>query len=486
MQRHVPQDSRILVEPSHGIPPTGSYLTEPDFYGDYVMWGVRHANSTTTTGSTARYLRVPVSTPERTPTEKREYIQSRLDLVDYIVMDDFYLQLYQHLPDEEHAVVKRLLRQLFSGELGFDLMQDLQGLSVALRRDDQRRRRGAVVPDERPSARLHLQAPSAALTVRMQTRTLRKTAFLVAFNLVVSIALLEGLFLLLLHTPRLTAASPAPVRRLIQQVYRHFNRSLIQFDPDCARYDPEVTYTLKPGSCSFGNIEFTNGYRINHLGLRDSDAALDAPEIIVLGDSHAMGWGVEQDQAFPKVVEQRTGLKTLNAAVSSYATVREMRMLGRLDTSRLRYLVVQHADNDLPENRAFKENGNELPITAEDKYQEIVRYYAAQQRYIPGKYLYRLVMKVLRLEPPEPDQLKMEPIAPADEARLFLNALEHAGGASEASLAHVQVIVLEIGQEFAHPKAFVAAVAEESRRDGHPPFVQLLLTFDTTSVLKPG
>jgi lysophospholipase L1-like esterase len=206
--------------------------------------------------------------------------------------------------------------------------------------------------------------------------------------------------------------------------------------------------------------------------------------VIVLGDSHAMGWGVEQDQAFPKVLEQRTGQKTLNAAVSSFATVREMRMLDRLDTSRLRYLVVQHADNDLPENRAFKQHGNHLPITSEEKYQEIVRYYAAQQRYVPGKYLYRLTMKILRLEPPEPDQLTMEPIAPADEADLFLNALEHAG-ASTSGLAHVQVIVLEIGQEFAHPKAFVAALAEVSRHDGHPPFVQLLLTLDTTSILKP-
>ena len=55
--------------------------------------------------------------------QKREYIQSRLDLVDYIVMDDFYVQLYQHLPEAEHAVVKRYYEQLFSGELGFDLIK---------------------------------------------------------------------------------------------------------------------------------------------------------------------------------------------------------------------------------------------------------------------------------------------------------------------------------------------------------------------------
>ncbi len=316
---------------------------------------------------------------------------------------------------------------------------------------------------------------------------------IVAVNLVVSIALLEGMFLFLLHAPALTAVAPAPVRRLAQQVYRHFNRMLIQFDPNCARYDQHVTYTLKPGSCTFSNIEFSNAYRINRLGLRDEESALASPEVIVLGDSHAMGWGVDQDATFARVLERQTGLKTLNAAVASYATVREMLMLGRLDTSRLRFLVIQHADNDLPENMSFRDHGNQLPITAEDKYQEIVRYYAAQQSYYPGKYVYRLFMKVFRLEAAEPDQLQMASITPADEARLFLNALEHANHPSVEALNNldnlnnlnrVQVIALEIGQEMAHPRSFIAALAEESRRDGHPPFVQLLMTLDTTSILK--
>lgn len=318
----------------------------------------------------------------------------------------------------------------------------------------------------------------------------------VAINLVVSIALLEGLFLFLLHAPGLTGAAPAPVRRLAQQVYRHFNRMLIQFDPNCARYDPEVTYTLKPGRCTFSNIEFSNAYRINRLGLRDEESSLDAPDVIVLGDSHAMGWGVDQDATFARVLERQSGLKTLNAAVASYATVREMLMLGRLDTSRLRFLIIQHADNDPPENMSFRDHRNRLPITAEDKYQDIVRYYAAQQSYYPGKYVYRLFMKVLRLEAAEPDQLQMASIAPADEARLFLNALEHANHPSAQALNslnnldrvnrvnRVQVIALEIGQEMAHPRSFIAALAEESRRDGHPPFVQLLMTLDTTSILK--
>src|SRR5206468_6609664 len=223
--------------------------------------------------------------------------------------------------------------------------------------------------------------------VDSRTSSLRRPAsrslLFIAYNLFVASAVVEAIFLVMLHAPRLTARTPRPVRRLVQQVYRHFNRSLIQFDPRCARYDPGITYTLKPGICTFGNIEFTNTYRINHVGVRDEEAPLDAPDVIVLGDSHAMGWGVEQDQAVPQLLARKTRLKVLNAAISSYGTVREMMLIDRLDTSHLRTLVVQYTDNDLLENRAFRQNNGRLPIMSQPAYQNIVRHYASLQSYYP-------------------------------------------------------------------------------------------------------
>jgi hypothetical protein len=52
-----------------------------------------------------------------------DYIQSRLDLVDYILIDDFYIQLYSHLPADPHRVVKQYYDDLLAGRLGFDLME---------------------------------------------------------------------------------------------------------------------------------------------------------------------------------------------------------------------------------------------------------------------------------------------------------------------------------------------------------------------------
>jgi hypothetical protein len=307
-----------------------------------------------------------------------------------------------------------------------------------------------------------------------------KSFVFIVFTLIAAAVLLEGVFLLMLHVPSITAMSPWPARQLVQQIYRHFNRALIQFDPACAVYDKEVTYTLKPGTCTFGNLEFNNIYHINKLGLRDADTSLEAPEIVVLGDSHAMGWGVEQDETVAAVLKQKSGLKVLNAAISSYGTAREMTVLNRVDTSRLRVLIVQYADNDLPENRTYRDHNGDLPITPQADYQRIVRYYAAQRGYYPGKYLFRLSMKVLKLEEPEPDQLRMDPVAPKEEAELFLYVLTHA---SRAQLDGVQIIVFEVNQDIQPRRPFIAALDEAKRGDGNPPFVRRLITLDTANVL---
>ena len=319
----------------------------------------------------------------------------------------------------------------------------------------------------------HSQSPPAS------RRALRLLGFVV-YNLVAAVLLFEVIIVALLHAPRLVGASPAPLRRSIQQVYRHFNRSLIQFDPQCARYDAGLAYTLKPGGCTFENIEFRNAYRVNSVGVRDDEAALDAPEVVVIGDSHAMGWGVDQEEALPQVLERKLGRKVLNAAVSSYGTVREALMLDRVNTSRLRVLVVQYSDNDLPENRTYRLGANHLPIMSEEQYQTIVRHYASQRSYYPGKYVYRLLMKLLRLEEPEPDQMKMEPATPEQEAQLFLNALRFG---TKARLDDVQIVVFEINEQIRPARPFIAALDMMRKRTEMPLFLRRLIALDVAPKL---
>ena len=109
-----------------------------------------------------------------------------------------------------------------------------------------------------------------------RARSLLKLLAFSGFTLIVALAVLELLFVILLHSPRVVAAAGGPMRLLVQQIYRHFNRSLIQFDARCARYDAELFYTLKPGSCTWGNLEFSNEYRINRAGVRDDGVVFDS------------------------------------------------------------------------------------------------------------------------------------------------------------------------------------------------------------------
>jgi hypothetical protein len=121
----VPAGSRILIEPSHNIPPMGRYLANPDFNLDYVLWGKdseRNDYYQLFALDTYRYLYDARPSADA----KREYIQRRVALADYIVMDDTFLQFYQHLPAGQHGVVKEYYDDLFAGRLGFKLMRSFK------------------------------------------------------------------------------------------------------------------------------------------------------------------------------------------------------------------------------------------------------------------------------------------------------------------------------------------------------------------------
>lgn len=122
IRRAIPQGARVMVEPSHNIPPMGSYLDKVNFYEDYVLWGhARPRDDYFHVFSLDAY--VFLYDPRRTDDEKRAHIAERLAKADWIVMDDTYVEFYEHLPETQHAVVKQHYRDLFSGRLGFELVR---------------------------------------------------------------------------------------------------------------------------------------------------------------------------------------------------------------------------------------------------------------------------------------------------------------------------------------------------------------------------
>lgn len=175
--------------------------------------------------------------------------------------------------------------------------------------------------------------------------------------------------------------------RSLRKYYLMFERQLPEVKKDCACYDSTITYTYKPNAaCLQTNPEFSDSIYVNKAGLRDDNESLDKPDIICLGDSHTMGWGIDQQQTYPQLLEQTLKMKVLNAAVSSYATARETMMLKRLDTTALKYIVIQYCFNDIQENNVYvRRNRFRLPVMPRPVYEKAVTDHQWATTYYPLK-----------------------------------------------------------------------------------------------------
>lgn len=221
---------------------------------------------------------------------------------------------------------------------------------------------------------------------------------------------------------------------LFKNFYHYYPncRNIIQYSEPCACYNPNLYYTLRPNSsCNFKNWEFSTTIFSNSKGLRDDESSLEKPEIICLGDSHTMGWGCEQDQTYPQVLEQRLKRKVLNAGISSYGTAREIMLIKTLDTSNLKYLIFQYCQNDYDENKEYIENNFKLKISSNKSYTELNKLTVLRNVYFPFKhflgicYSAGLALKIRLTKP----SVKITETVKSDkqtEAKAFFEVLQRA------------------------------------------------------------
>lgn len=213
----------------------------------------------------------------------------------------------------------------------------------------------------------------------IDTRGIYVYARLLAIYTVAGIALfLTFLYFCYLAREDLRIASSNDLTLKIARVAYVSSHGSIQFA--CGRYDPQLAYTLKPGDCTYSDTEYEMNFRVNSAGLRDDEASLTEPEIIVIGDSHSLGVGVSGDKIFASLLEDRSGRKVLNAGMSSYGTARELKLLRRLDTSNADTIVIQYCRNDFPENSEYLENGGRLDIMTQGRFDAAVNLANADHR----------------------------------------------------------------------------------------------------------
>tara|TARA_B100000029_G_scaffold512563_1_gene609553 strand:- start:2090 stop:3136 length:1047 start_codon:yes stop_codon:yes gene_type:complete len=124
---------------------------------------------------------------------------------------------------------------------------------------------------------------------------------------------------------------------------------------ECVDYDEKLIYVPKIGSCKHSNAEFQTVLNFNKKGRINPNAPDKSKKsIIVLGDSHAMGWGVKDNETFSHVLQNLSKTPVYNLAVSSYGTIREVMMLEKSNLSKNSdIIIIQYHENDLRENLNF-------------------------------------------------------------------------------------------------------------------------------------
>jgi hypothetical protein len=212
--------------------------------------------------------------------------------------------------------------------------------------------------------------------------------------------------------------------------------------------DAVLGYRLRPGRASFRNREYDTELLVNSAGLRDDEASLEAPDLIVLGDSFAMGWGVGQEQSFPQQLERLTGLKVLNAGVASYGTAREILLLRSLDLSRVRAVIVQYFLNDHPENVAYLADGAALDVMTPEELESQSEAHRERLRYRPFDLL-RAALDDM------PFNAELRQDSPETLARTCLLVLSSAPG-----LRKLPIVFLEVDAWGEPPEPVAAAMQQ--------------------------
>lgn len=207
-----------------------------------------------------------------------------------------------------------------------------------------------------------------------------------------------------------------------QNYYMKYGRQIIQYEPEMATYNEALFYKLKPGTFQFKNREFDTTFNVNSLGVRDDEASLNNPEIIVLGDSHAMGWGIEQEETFAELLQNSTEKKVLNTAISSYGTAREFKLLEQVNTDSLQYIIIQYCDNDYKENHSYYHNSNVLKISSKEVYDKL----SSDQRAKGNYYIFKHVLKFPKLILNANTKEEPTEKSPKDEITVFLNVIKQA------------------------------------------------------------
>lgn len=299
---------------------------------------------------------------------------------------------------------------------------------------------------------------------------------IILIALIIILILLEAAMYWLIRHPAVLRRFSRKLQNSISYLYVQGDRKIMQFQEGCGRYHPDLGYTLQPGTFVFAEIEFCNEYRINSLGVRDAEESLGEPEIVFLGDSFALGWGVDQSETFVKLLENKAQRKTLNTSVPSYGTVREMLMLRKVDRSQLKCLIIQYCGDDYDENRLFHANGNRPQIMRAATFKDLTTEHSKAKNYFPGKYIVLKIRKKM-------GEWKQPAMTAGDnhlsDVDLFLHVLKQ----NAHMLVDLPLIVFEMNG-INQTNTFTLQLKGKIKLSGQMPFIRDMIVLDMSQYLE--
>jgi len=284
---------------------------------------------------------------------------------------------------------------------------------------------------------------------------LKRYVRIIGYNLLVIFTLLCLIELGINYYLNNPSKSPTWLQQSLRSYYENKDRKIIQFLPECTHYSDALFYELNQGEFHFSNREFDNEYTVNSAGFRDDEASLNCPKIIALGDSYTMGWGVDQNESFPSLIEDKLGIKVLNTGVSSYGTAREVLSLKKVNLDCLQYLFIQYCPNDFNENKQFMMAEDSLVVSNKEVWDKTVANHAKTTDYYLFKHLFHIVPsfgssatgQTFRVRTPSQQELKVS------QERAFLNVLKK----TEVLPKNVQIILFSLEAEHCH-NSFITGV----------------------------
>lgn len=143
--------------------------------------------------------------------------------------------------------------------------------------------------------------------------------------------------------------------------------------------DPQLAFRMRP---NYKDFVYGSDVSINPKGLRDLDYPYQKPEnikrILILGDSVAFGYGVNEEDTFANQWEETlqstspNQFQIINSGVPSYTTVQEVRWF---ELEGLRYqpdaVVLTYVMNDPEPVHQLDEHGGFVPLEIDHFYAEL-------------------------------------------------------------------------------------------------------------------